>query len=224
MCTCFTGSANERRMRKNDDNEEIKSADSETPLCTFILSSDRDIWYPMALMVLISVPKTTDIGESKITYLHSVRLILKCIYILDCLLHQWFQFVFSLLFLFEKRIKFQQCNSFSLNRNVQSGRNSDIPILYYYFSILHSISIGFNFFSRSLGYEERRKNELPQPNSHNKRNRTKSLQQIIQFKFRKWEKKNQKWKKHWMNEPRWNHRNNYIWIADSIESNCFNEH
>lgn len=70
-CTCYTVGLNaRRRWKKNDDNGEkkIKSADSEPTLRTFLSCFDRDIWYSM---VLISVPKTTDIDESKIIYLHS---------------------------------------------------------------------------------------------------------------------------------------------------------
>lgn len=55
------------KKKKNDNNEEIKSADSETASWTFLSSSDLDIWYSIALMVLISVPETTDIDELKIT-------------------------------------------------------------------------------------------------------------------------------------------------------------
>lgn len=61
----------ESKNKKNTvtTKKKLKSADSERALRTFDLSSDRDRWYSTVLMVLISAPKTTEIGELKIIYL-----------------------------------------------------------------------------------------------------------------------------------------------------------
>lgn len=185
--------------RQEEDEQKIKrwqrrngltSADSEwTSLRSFRSSSDRDIWYSTVLMVLISVPKTTEIGELKITYL-------RCLFLSFNLPGSCFvrKLRFSSISTPFSQIKIDSTFSIYITKKINTtkwSRNATHSVQIEMFNPEGIPTLFFTWFQIRLDFLLFNKTNCHNPvlTTSNILKEKKSLQQKIQLKFCEWKQK-----------------------------------